>query len=158
MNNKKSKKCKEWERRRREKLNEAFKVLSQLLPNYDPAKNLAKIEILERSTEFVKDLRLSNSRLVSHQSESDEKCELKSIKLRVYLKILNVPGKLIQELQDEVNKLILRVKQLTILLKLANIPIPIGPCINSLGQRKLKWSDKMVLGGEEDRENKSKPP
>lgn len=41
-------KCKEWERRRREKLNEAFNILAQLLPSYDPAKNLPKIDILER--------------------------------------------------------------------------------------------------------------
>jgi len=75
MKEKDSIKCKEWERRRREKINDAFKNLSQLLPNYDPAKNIAKIDVLEKSTEFVKELRLSNSRLLSQQAERDEKCK-----------------------------------------------------------------------------------
>ena len=59
--------------------------------------------------------------------------------------------KLIQELQDEVNRLILRVKQLTTLLKQANITIPSGPTIKSLGKRKLKWTDKL---SPDDVENK----
>ncbi|ODN03229.1 hypothetical protein Ocin01_03465 [Orchesella cincta] len=118
-------KCKEWERRRRDRLNDAFKNLAQLLPHYDPAKIPAKIDILEKSTEFVKELRLSNSRLLSKQAENDEKC------------------KLIKELQDEVNKLILRVKQLTILLRKAKISIPTGPAIKALGSKRLKWSGKI---------------
>lgn len=69
-------KCTEWERRRRDRLNDAFKNLAQLLPHHDPAKIPAKIEILEKSTEFVKELRLSNSRLLSGQAEADEKCNL----------------------------------------------------------------------------------
>jgi hypothetical protein len=84
MKEKDNVKCKEWERRRREKINDAFKNLSQLLPNYDPAKNVAKIDILEKSTEFVKELRLSNSRLLSQQAETDEKCKgSKNMKLIV---------------------------------------------------------------------------
>lgn len=69
-------KCNEWERRRRDRLNDAFKNLAQLLPHYDPARIPAKIDILEKSTEFVKELRLSNSRLLSNQAETDEKCML----------------------------------------------------------------------------------
>ena len=52
-------------------------------------------------------------------------------------------GKLITQLQDEVNKLILRVKQLTILLKQASIPIPLGPSIKPLGKKRHKWSNKL---------------
>lgn len=57
--------------------------------------------------------------------------------------IIFISGKLIKELQDEVNKLILRVKQLTILLKKASISIPVGPDIKSLGPKRLKWSGKL---------------
>jgi len=66
-------KNREWERRRRDKLNDAFNYLAELLPNYDPTRTIAKIDILEKSTEFVKELRLSNSRLLNQQSDSDEK-------------------------------------------------------------------------------------
>lgn len=41
------------------------------------------------------------------------------------------------------NRLILRVKQLTILLKKASITIPIGPEIKSLGSKRMKWSGKL---------------
>jgi len=58
-------KCKEWERRRRDRLNEAFKALAQLLPHHDPAKAQPKIDILEESTQFVKELRISNCRLLT---------------------------------------------------------------------------------------------
>ncbi|CAL8103933.1 unnamed protein product [Orchesella dallaii] len=132
-------KCKEWERRRRDRLNDAFKNLAQLLPHYDPAKIPPKIDILEKSTEFVKELRLSNSRLLSKQAENDEKC------------------KLIKELQDEVNKLILRVKQLTILLNKAKITIPTGPAIKTLGSKRLKWSGKIKRDNVENSGVISKP-
>lgn len=46
-------------------------------------------------------------------------------------------------MQDEVNRLILRVKQLTVLLKKASITIPIGPEIKSLGSKRMKWSGKL---------------
>lgn len=77
-------KCNEWERRRRDRLNDAFKNLAQLLPHYDPARIPAKIDILEKSTEFVKELRLSNSRLLSNQVETDEKCNT-NVKCRTNL-------------------------------------------------------------------------
>lgn len=65
-------KSREWERRRRDRLSDAFKSLVELLPNYDPAKIPPKIEILANSTQFIKELRLSNSRLLSAQTQPTE--------------------------------------------------------------------------------------
>ncbi len=76
MKLKDSSKCKEWERRRRDRLNEAFNLLSQLLPHHDPAKSPPKIEVLETATQFIKELRLSNSRLLTTQTQSTEMGEL----------------------------------------------------------------------------------
>jgi len=65
-------KCREWERRRRDRLTDAFKSLVELLPNYDPARIPPKIDILENSTQFIKELRLSNSRLIATQTQPTE--------------------------------------------------------------------------------------
>ena len=62
-----------WEKRRRDRLKESFLKLGQLLPQYDPAKICPQQEILDKATQFVKELRLSNSRLLTQQTQADEK-------------------------------------------------------------------------------------
>ena len=62
-----------WEKRRRDRLKESFHTLAQLLPQYDPARVPAQKDILDKATQFVKELRLSNSRLLLNQTQADEK-------------------------------------------------------------------------------------
>lgn len=45
-----------WEKERRDRLNQTFDSLSKLLPEYEPATQLSKIEILQRAVEYVEKL------------------------------------------------------------------------------------------------------
>ncbi|RZB40490.1 proteoglycan 4-like, partial [Asbolus verrucosus] len=49
-------KCREWEKERRNRLNEAFNALCKLLPCYDPSINTSKIDILRNAAGYIEEL------------------------------------------------------------------------------------------------------
>ena len=54
----------EWERNRRDRLNDSFIALSRLLPNFEESKPLSKIETINQATRFIIDLQEQNKRLL----------------------------------------------------------------------------------------------
>jgi hypothetical protein len=69
-----SSKSRVWERDRRERLNLFFKNLSSLLPNYDPTATLSKAEILQKATNYIRELQQENSNLL-HGSLDEFACK-----------------------------------------------------------------------------------
>jgi hypothetical protein len=59
-----SSKSRIWERDRRERLNLSFNSLSTLLPNYDPAATLSKVEILQKAANYICELQQENRNLL----------------------------------------------------------------------------------------------
>lgn len=54
-----------WEKARREKMKIYFNELQEILPLYDPSAPLSRIEILQKSKEFIKDLQQQNQDLLN---------------------------------------------------------------------------------------------
>jgi hypothetical protein len=64
-----SSKSRVWERDRRERLNVSFNNLSLLLPNYDPATTLSKVEILQKAANYICDLQQENRNFLNGSSD-----------------------------------------------------------------------------------------
>ncbi|XP_019544286.3 uncharacterized protein LOC109414898 [Aedes albopictus] len=95
-----------WEKERRDRLNQTFDSLCKLLPEYEPATQLSKIEILQRAVEYVEKLQ---NKIKAFLEERD-----------ALLK------KHVDELEERLQLLIARNEDLATLLKKANINVP--PC------------------------------
>ncbi|XP_050310129.1 uncharacterized protein LOC126746072 [Anthonomus grandis grandis] len=104
----KSKTC-QYEKDRRNRINEHFNKLWEILPVYDASKPLSKIEILTEAVNTIKDLTEKVEKLLL------KPCEGKSA---------DVPNDVLKKLQDRVKKLLLRNEQLAGLLKNAGIKVP----------------------------------
>ncbi|GLH08726.1 Uncharacterized protein GBIM_13913 [Gryllus bimaculatus] len=122
-----SNKAREWERDRRERLNETFNLLSTLLPSYDPSITRSKIEILQKAVAYISDLQKENKELV--KGDKDQAC-----------------WKQVRQLKHRMENLLRRVQQLTRLLHDAGISVP--PELPKDGQPPLrgrppKWSNKI---------------
>lgn len=59
-----------WEKDRRDRLNITFDKLSKLLPEYQPKLTFSKIEILQKSINYIENLREKIKDLLSTKSES----------------------------------------------------------------------------------------
>lgn len=59
-----------WEKDRRERLNHTFERLAKLLPDYEPKVTFSKIEILQKTIDYIEKLRL-NYHGVSISSDAD---------------------------------------------------------------------------------------
>ncbi|XP_058832227.1 mucin-5AC-like [Topomyia yanbarensis] len=95
-----------WEKERRDRLNQTFDGLSKLLPDYEPATQLSKIEILQRAIEYVEKL----------QNKIKASLEERDALLKKH----------VDELEERLQALIARNEDLAALLKKANINVP--PC------------------------------
>lgn len=95
-----------WEKERRDRLNQTFDSLAKLLPDYEPATQLSKIEILQRTIEHVEKLQ---DKIKAYLEEQDELLK-----------------KHVEELEERLLALIARNEDLATLLKKANINVP--PC------------------------------
>ncbi|XP_071446344.1 serine-rich adhesin for platelets-like [Hetaerina americana] len=123
--NSESGKYREWERERRERLNVSFNDLGSLLPNHDPAISTSKVDILQKSAAYIRDLKKENSDLLLSGAN---KLQTKKIK----------------RLQRYVEVLLLRVQQLAKLLRDAGITLPPEPpTIAPLGKKTPRWSNKI---------------
>jgi hypothetical protein len=69
-----SSKSRIWERDRRERLNLSFNNLSTLLPSYDPAATLSKVEILQKAANYIHELQQENHNLL-HGSMDEFACK-----------------------------------------------------------------------------------
>ncbi|XP_055529595.1 mucin-5AC-like [Wyeomyia smithii] len=110
-----------WEKERRDRLNQTFDSLSKLLPEYEPATQLSKIEILQRTIEYVEKLQ---DKIKAFLEERD-----------ALLK------KHVDELEERLQALIARNEDLAALLKKANINVP--PCKHGSGGEKEKPEEKL---------------
>ncbi|XP_046391229.1 uncharacterized protein LOC124159455 [Ischnura elegans] len=120
-----SSKYREWERERRERLNVSFNDLGSLLPDHDPAVVTSKVEILQKSAAFIRDLKKENSELLLSKGSK-------------------LQAKKIKRLQRYVEALVLRVQQLAKLLRDAGISLPPEPpSLSPLGEKILLWSNKI---------------
>lgn len=59
-----------WEKDRRDRLNNTFDKLAELLPEYRPKVNFSKIEILHKSIVYIEDLRKKLRDALSTQNAS----------------------------------------------------------------------------------------
>ncbi|PNF16483.1 hypothetical protein B7P43_G07793 [Cryptotermes secundus] len=116
-----SSKSRIWERDRRERLNVSFNNLSALLPNYDPAATLSKVEILQKAANYIHELQQENHNLL-HGSVDE------------------FASKQMQHLKQQVEELVKRIQQLVNLLRDARISIPPHLAVDS--SRPLRWSNK----------------
>ncbi|XP_054287380.1 probable serine/threonine-protein kinase DDB_G0282963 [Macrosteles quadrilineatus] len=98
----------EWEKNRRERLNLTFFELGRLLPDHDPTLTLTKLEILNKSISYVKELRERNASLLGTNCNE-------------------VLGAEMMALREQVKDLQRRNKQLTELLQTAKISLPPRP-------------------------------
>ncbi|XP_021917040.1 uncharacterized protein LOC110828541 isoform X2 [Zootermopsis nevadensis] len=110
-----------WERDRRERLKLSFNNLSSLLPKYDPASTLSKAEILQKATNYIRELQQENDNLL--HGSLDE-----------------FASKEVQQLKQQIEELVKRVQQLVKLLQDAGISIPPYLAVDS--SRPLRWSNK----------------
>ncbi|XP_031339353.1 uncharacterized protein LOC116167898 [Photinus pyralis] len=119
------KKCREWEKIRRDKLNNAFSVLSKLLPNHDPALTWSKVDILHRATEYIEELQVKLKNVLTTEGVNKTKrCEVKM-------------------LYGRVKKLLLRNEQLCKLLKDASITIPSGYGVKNFKDPR-RWANRIT--------------
>ncbi|XP_065087173.1 mucin-4-like [Ochlerotatus camptorhynchus] len=95
-----------WEKERRDRLNQTFDSLSKLLPEYEPATQLSKIEVLQRTIEYVEKLQ---DKIKAFLEERD-----------------TLLKKHVDELEERLQVLIARNEDLAALLKKSNINVP--PC------------------------------
>ncbi|KAJ9582656.1 hypothetical protein L9F63_022995, partial [Diploptera punctata] len=98
-------KTRAWERDRRERLNASFNNLSTLLPSYDPAGNLSKIEILQKAANYIRELHNEKNELLAGTIDPSA-------------------AKEIEQLKQRVEDLLKRIQQLVDLLRDAGITIP----------------------------------
>ncbi|XP_066157090.1 mucin-3A-like [Euwallacea fornicatus] len=102
-----------WEKERRNRINDYFKKLWEVLPVYDASKPLSKPDILLHAASTIKELdEKLNVFLVN--SEEEKISEQKS----------TVSSNVIKKLQERVKKLLLRNEHLASLLKTTGIKIP----------------------------------
>ncbi|CAH2003355.1 unnamed protein product [Acanthoscelides obtectus] len=101
-----SSKCREWEKERRNRFNEALTSLAKVLPNYDPTVNLAKLDILHKAKTTIVELQAQ----VATTGDAEEKEVVKN--------------NLIKKFQNRIRVLLSRNEQLGNLLKDAKITIP----------------------------------
>ena len=66
-------KCREWEKERRNRLNDAFATLSKVLPCYDPAVNVSKIDILKNAATHIEELQAKLKTLMSESNDDSAK-------------------------------------------------------------------------------------
>ncbi|XP_055593280.1 mucin-2-like [Uranotaenia lowii] len=90
-----------WEKERRDRLNQGFDSLAKLLPDYEPATQLSKIEILQRAIEYVESL----------QAKIKASLEERDALLRKH----------VDELEERLKALMARNEDLAELLKQSNV-------------------------------------
>nr|CAD7578581.1 unnamed protein product [Timema californicum] len=120
-----SSKVKEWERDRRERLNISFRELGSLLPSYNPASTLSKIEILQGAVKYIKDLHNENKTLLEKGLNKSTAKQLNQLRKRV----------------DELSR---RAQQLANLLREAGITIPnvLPDTDEGTPKQPIKWDSK----------------
>ncbi|XP_044272170.1 probable serine/threonine-protein kinase nek3 [Tribolium madens] len=123
-----SSKCREWEKERRNRLNEAFATLCKLLPCYDPATNLSKIDILRNATTYIEELQVKIKTFISKDDDEPAK-KLKNDEFK--------------KLQERIKKLLSKNEQLCTLLREAKIPIPPGCSLRKFKPPFL-WCNKIM--------------
>ncbi|XP_047111655.1 uncharacterized protein LOC124788429 [Schistocerca piceifrons] len=128
MPKKASSRNREWERERRERLNNCFKSLESLLPSHNPTASLSKVDIVKKAAEYIRELEKKNANLL--EGNTDKEC-LEQVKL----------------LERRVKELVDYSQLLASLLKAAGISVPAGPGpdLEVLLKRPLKWSGKLSL-------------
>ncbi|KAK5645083.1 hypothetical protein RI129_006383 [Pyrocoelia pectoralis] len=123
---KEPKKCREWEKIRRDKLNIAFSVLSKLLPNHDPSLTWSKVDILQRASNYIEEMNVKLKNVLTTEGVNKTKrCEIKL-------------------LYGRVKKLLLRNEQLSNLLKDAGIKIPSAYGSVKNFKEPLRWANKIT--------------
>ncbi|VEN47444.1 unnamed protein product [Callosobruchus maculatus] len=95
-----SSKCREWEKERRNRVNEAFVSLAKVLPNYDPSVNLPKIDILLKAKTAIVELQAQVASIVSPEEKETAKTnEFKRFQNRIRV-LLNRNELLVNLLKD----------------------------------------------------------
>ncbi|VEN47445.1 unnamed protein product, partial [Callosobruchus maculatus] len=79
-----SSKCREWEKERRNRVNEAFVSLAKVLPNYDPSVNLPKIDILLKAKTAIVELQAQVASIVSPEEKETAKSEFFSLCITIF--------------------------------------------------------------------------
>jgi hypothetical protein len=80
-------KSREWERERRERLNNSFNDLSKILPTSDNKAITKKMEILQKATTFIKALQEENAELLESGGLEKSWCKLSYFKIS-YVQII----------------------------------------------------------------------
>lgn len=128
-----------WEKERRDRLNQTFDSLSKLLPEYEPATQLSKIEILQRAVEYVEKLQ---NKIKAFLEERD-----------ALLK------RHVDELEERLQVLIARNEDLAALLKKANINVPpckLGPVLSGKDSPVEKQEASKTDASKQDKKHSSK--
>ncbi|XP_064211311.1 mucin-2 [Tribolium castaneum] len=123
-----SSKCREWEKERRNRLNEAFATLCKLLPCYDPATNVSKIDILRNAASYIEELQTKVKTLVSQDNDEPAK---------------KIKGEELKKLQERIRKLLSKNEQLCALLREAKITIPPGCSLRKF-KPPFNWCNKIM--------------
>ncbi|XP_075237832.1 uncharacterized protein LOC142334051 [Lycorma delicatula] len=122
-------KYREWERKRRNRLNVSFYELNTVLPDYDPAITRTKVDIINNAAVYIKQLIDKNQQLMEKND-----CN-------------NIYVDEITQLKKRVTDLTHRCRQLVDLLKKSNISVPAGlppECfVTTLKQQQHKWTDRI---------------
>ncbi|KAH0821588.1 hypothetical protein GEV33_001203 [Tenebrio molitor] len=124
-----SSKCREWEKERRNRLNEAFTTLCKLLPCYDPSINTSKIDILRNAATYIEELQTKIKSLMSENND-DSAQKVKREEFR--------------KLQERIKRLLSKNEQLSSLLRDAKITIPPGCAIVRKFKNPLYWSNRIL--------------
>ncbi|XP_044734054.1 mucin-5AC-like isoform X2 [Chrysoperla carnea] len=121
------KKCRQWERERRNRLKTQFNGLSKVLPSYDPSVPLSKSDILKGATSYIKELQTLKQKVINgDQSLHDDlKRDL-------------------QMLDTRIQKLLNRNEQLVALLQNAGIRIPTELKADKQFCKPKLWSNKIT--------------
>ncbi|KAL1491055.1 hypothetical protein ABEB36_011708 [Hypothenemus hampei] len=145
-------KSRQWEKERRNRLNEYFNKLWELLPIYDASRPISKADILINAASTIKEL---DEKLKSLLTESNVE-ETSEERLKVSTDV-------IKKLEDRIKKLLLRNEQLTNLLRGTGIKIPSECGTVKKFKKPLKYSNaiskekqKKVLQAEVEKENQVK--
>ncbi|XP_022901295.2 SUN domain-containing protein 2-like [Onthophagus taurus] len=117
-------KCREWEKDRRNRLNNSFSELSKKLPCYQPSLNISKIEILQKAAGYIDELDTQVKDLLANNAPKAT-CEK------------------IKKLRDQIKKLLIRNEQLCNLLKDAGIRYP-SECGLVKFKTPKKWANKIT--------------
>ncbi|KAJ3642870.1 hypothetical protein Zmor_025619 [Zophobas morio] len=122
-------KCREWEKERRNRLNDAFATLSKVLPCYDPAVNVSKIDILKNAATHIEELQAKLKTLMSESNDDSAK---------------KVKGEEFRKLHDRIRRLLSKNEQLCALLREAKISIPPGCVFVKKFRNPLFWSNRIL--------------